>query len=158
MNGHEFTGSAEWSRHKREMTWEVVAVALPVIIYGLVALFLLLIPEHPEMSSRWMEALGKPDSFFGSSILFFFAAIHGLNSRVDAANISNSVAGQVGKIRWIGILAGTVCAICGALAIVFHPWWSMPIGLMTMIPATHIYWRASFFRMYIEHGSVHRHA
>lgn len=103
-----------------------------------------------------MDVLRKPDSFFGASVLFFFAAIHGFSARLDGSKETyeaEAAAERIQRHRIFGLSFGLVCAVAGALTIVFHPVWAMPAGLFAMACSIRTYWYASFTRAYVHSAS-----
>lgn len=150
MSLHEFTKSSAWKNHKRELVWEIAAVSLPVLIYVVAGLFIALTPT--EIGASATDVLRKPDSFFGASVLFFFAAIHGFSARIDGCKgtpDAEIAAERIQRHRVWGLGSGLICAVVGALTIVFHPIWAMPAGLLAMFFSIRTYWFASHTRAYV---------
>jgi hypothetical protein len=151
VTAYEFAKGDAWARRKQDLCWEILAVALPVMAYVVVAIFQGLAGKNP---ADWREVLAKPEGFFGASILFFFAAIQGLRARQfgDAANTVVRNSPRVYQVA--GGVAGCLCIIAGALCIVFHPEWGFVTGCFLILVSIRMFWRASFLRLYLDSTSA----
>jgi len=128
-SAQEFVQTDEWKEKSREINLEVLAVVLPLLIYGVS----LMIGHYGFATAQTHldHMLEIPDAFFGGCVLLAFSSIRGWSIRKrDLGSATQLVEQQVRLRTIVGLIALMVCSALAALAIVSQGHWALPVGLL----------------------------
>ena len=150
MNTHDFLLTPAWMHKRSEVRFEILAVCLPVVLYVLSAS----ISHATEKPVSFSYLMGIPDAFFGGCILFALTIIQAFGFRDVARYSSLRPSQSIVLWRWLALSGLIACSILSGFAIIYHPAWSLPLGLISIYLGSLGYKSVVFCREYLEAAIV----
>lgn len=159
MTPHDFASTAAWTRRREEVRLEILAVCLPIVIYTVTIATWNFAQTTENSSEVRMNALshllGLPDGLFGGCILFAFAMIQAYRHREAVGIAEHAAFAKISRLRVWSFAGLIVCVILAGIAVITHPVWALPGGLVTIYFGGLAYKWVAFCRDYLR-SYIHR--
>lgn len=154
MTPSDFVRSAQWKHLRDEVRLEILAVCLPILVYivGLsTAQYGLKEYLHPdEKLADLSHVMVVPDALFGGCILFAFAAIQGYRYRELQRDALHAAHEGICRWRVAGLGGLIICSLLSGLVVIFHPFWALTLGAISIYFGGLAYKKVVFFKAYLD--------
>jgi len=128
LNTTELLRTEAWIHRRGEVFFEILAVCLPVLLYGLSTA----LSRATDKPLELHYFIGIPDALFGGCILFALTTIQAFSFRESARYAELRARRQINVWRWLSLVGLIGCSSLSTFAVIYHPEWALPLGLVSI--------------------------
>lgn len=151
MNTNDFLRTDAWLHRRREVFFEILAVCLPVLLYALATAASHVTDKHLDLH----YFMGIPDALFGGCILFALTVIQAFGFRESGRIATLKAAKTIGLWGWLALAGLIVCSSLSLPAVIYHPEWALPLGLLSIYLGALGYKSVVLCRTYLSTALLH---